>query len=180
MSEKREKSKKVEKKAKNNITRRKKTVKAIVGLVAIIMLIVVGIVLITNINSKKDNENGTQQVENEEKTNKDEYVSEGEGGIRVNISKKIKEEKEIDGLKITDMEITEVDNVSTIVANVKNETKEDKGEYAIEIKLVDKERKEITRIAGYIGKIKAGESMALTTSATYDFANAYDCEIIKK
>lgn len=168
-----------EKKEPKKVEKREKTTRAILVLIAIVVLIVIGIVLIVSSARKNEGEEDIESVSGD-LTETDENVSIAEDGTKVNVSSKIKEEKEIDGLKITDMEITEVDNVSTIVANVKNDTGEEKGEFAIEIKLIDREGNEITTVPGYIGKIRAGESMGLKASATYDFANAYDCEIIKK
>ena len=43
----------------------------------------------------------------------------------------------------------------------------------------DKEGNEITRIGGYIDRVNAGEIAQLNASATSDFANAYDFEIVK-
>ncbi len=183
MSEKKEQKKSTKKenpkKVVNNNT--KKKLKVIGMLILLIAIIVIGIKVIIDINANK-NQNGDKTGMNQTGTEHmaEENVSIAEDGTKVNISEKIKEEKELDGLKITDMEITEVDNVSTIIAKVKNDTEEEKGEYAVEIILLDNKGKEITTISGYIGKIKAGGSMSLSASATYDFVNAYDYKINKK
>ena len=55
-----------------------------------------------------------------------------------------------------------------------------KSNFPVEIIILDKEGNEITRIGGYIDKVKAGEKVELNASATSDFANAYDFDIVKK
>lgn len=176
-----------EQKNKNNnkkqISENQKKAKVIMTLLLILIIIVIGIVVIVNINKPKEKNKGLGISNNVGKINqnetKEEYVSVGENGIKVNISDKIKEEKEIDGLIVTDMEITEVDNITTIIANIKNSTNEEKGDYAINIKLLDKSGNETATVPAYIGKIKPGQTMPISASSTSNLANAYNCEITK-
>ena len=51
--------------------------------------------------------------------------------------------------------------------------------YEVKITLIDKERKELVTIAGYIDKVEAGDTVELNTSVTVDVANAYDFKISK-
>lgn len=162
------------------IDQKQKKRKVILVMILLVVIIVAGIVIINVVNQKNDEIDkgnvstgeGTQMVE--------ENVSVAEDGTKVNISKKIKEQKKIDNLVVSDMEITEVDNVCTIIANVTNNTKQEQGDYAVEIRLLNSKGDEIGTVPGYIGIIKPGESMALTASVTADYANAYNCEIVKK
>lgn len=162
------------------IEQKQKKRKVILVMILLVIIIVAGIVIINIVNQKNDKidkgnvttEEGTEAIE--------ENISVAEDGTKVNISKKIKEQKKVDNLVISDMEITEVDNVCTIVANVTNNTNQEQGDYAVEIRLLNAKGEEIGTVPGYIGIIKPGESMALTASVTADYVNAYNCEIVKK
>ena len=51
--------------------------------------------------------------------------------------------------------------------------------YGDNIIIYDENEKEITTIGGYIGEVNPGESIQLNSSATFDYANAYDFRIEK-
>ena len=78
------------------------------------------------------------------------------------------------------MQLTEKENVTVLLGTITNNTEETRGGYPVDIKIIDKEGNEIITVGGYIGEIKPGESMQLNSSATFDYANAYDFEIMKK
>lgn len=157
----------------------RKSEKRLILILLIITIIVTAIYFIMKNNSKTeelDGNNNNSQIQEQGKEN----FSVLEDGTKLNISEKIKETKKIDGLEFTDIEITEKDNVTVILANVKNITKDIKKDYIVDIKVVDKNGNEITSLSGYIGEIKPNETIAFKTSATFDFANAYDIVITKK
>lgn len=144
-------------------------------IVLIIITIILGIIVIVR-NSKNDE----NEIIDQEETQNQEYVNILEDGTKLNTSNKLQETKIIDGLEITDIQLTEKENVTVLLATVKNNTEETKGGYPVNIKILDRSGQEIIIIAGYIGEIKAGESLQLNSSATFDYANAYDFEITKK
>ena len=170
------------KKATNNKPRKtmRKSKKRLIIILIIITIVVTSIYFVINNKNKKEqleeNKNETQQVQKENQEN----IEILEDGTKLNISKKIKETKKVDGLEFSEIEITEKDNVTVILANVKNPTKETKKDYILDIKALDKNGNEITSLSGYIGEIKPNETISFTTSATFDFANVYDIVITKK
>ena len=91
----------------------------------------------------------------------------------------IEQIKTIDGLEISNIQLTEKDNVSILLGTVTNKTNETKGDYPVNIIIYDENEKEITTIGGYIGEVNPGESTQLNSSATFDYANAYDFRIEK-
>ncbi len=149
-------------------------------LILIVITIILTAIYFVVINKGKteelDGNNNNSQIQDQGKEN----FSILEDGTKLNISKKIKETKKIDGLEFSDMEITEKDNVTVILANVRNTTKDIKKDYIVDIKVLDKKGNEITSLSGYIGEIKSNETISFKTSATFDFANAYDIVITKK
>lgn len=166
------KEKKVNNKEKNNSQPRKtmrKSEKRVILIVLIITIIVITILsIIKNIQNKEERkiDNNQQKVQSE--------VSVLDDGTKMNTSKKIKEKKYCDGLEFTDIEITEKDNVTIVLANVKNVTNEPKKDYPIKLKIIDENSDEIISISGYIGQIEPGETIKFKTSSTFDFSNAYD------
>lgn len=150
------------------------------------IIIVLLIVIIVGVNMNKEDENSntlnpsTNQNNTTTNTVKEEFVKIEEDGTKVNISKELSKTKKVDGLEITNIRLVENNNVSRILADIKNPTNKALGDFAIDIKLLDKNGNEISLIGGYIDKVEPGKTGQLNASATVDFANAYNFEIVKK
>ena len=159
--------------------KRKINKKRILSLLLILLILVVlSVFLYSNINKKEKNnndDNGGNVTESQ-----DNYTKILEDTTKVNISEKIKEEKKISNLVISDIKIEEVDNVSKFTANVKNNGNYEIKDLILSIKLVNSKNEEITTISGYVGNINPGEVLKLDTQATFDFSNAYDVQITIK
>ena len=151
----------------------------IVLLIIIVLLIV--IIVAVNVNKNKENEENTQTpaIGVVEENKVEEFVEVQEDGSKVNTSEELKKTKTIEGLEISNIRLVENNNVSQVVADVTNSTNGTLGDFPVEIIVLDKEGNEITRIGGYIDRVNAGETVELNASATSDFANAYDFEIVK-
>ena len=151
----------------------------IVLLIIIVLLIV--IIVAVNANKNKGNEENTQTpaIGVVEENKVEEFVEVQEDGSKVNTSEELKKTKTIEGLEISNIRLVENNNVSQVVADVTNPTNGTLGDFPVEIIVKDKEGNEITRIGGYIDRVNAGETVQLNASATSDFANAYDFEIVK-
>ena len=135
------------------------------------VIILILVLLVVKSNSKK--ETGKQEeIVQEQKA--EEFVSVLSDGTKVNNSNKLAETKIIDELEVSDIRLTQKDNISKILATVKNPTSQVKGGYLVKIELLDKEQKTIEEIKAYIDKVQPGETVTLNAAATVDFANAYD------
>ncbi len=169
-------NKKTSKKPKRKTMR--KSEKTLILILIIITIIVTAIYFVLKNKNKTEEieENNSNQIQDQNEEN----ISLLEDGTKLNISKRMKETKRVEGLEFSDIEITEKDNVTVILANVKNTTNETKKDYIVEIKVLDKNNNEITSLSGYIGEVKPNETIAFKTSATFDFADAYDIIISKK
>lgn len=146
--------------------------------IAVGVLIILMIFLIVKVKSKGKDKN--QDIIQENQTKVEEFVNTLSDGTKVNTSNKLAETKIIDGLEVSNIRLTEKNNLSKILATVKNPTTQDKGGYAVTIKLLDKNGDVLKEIEAYIDKVKAGDTVTLNTAATVDFANAYDFTITKK
>ena len=165
----------------NKIIKQKRKInkKRILSLLLILLILVVlSVFLYSNINKKEKNNNDNNGGNVTE--NQDNYTKILEDTTKVNISEKIKEEKKISNLVISDIKIEEVDNVSKFTANVKNNGNYEIKDLILSIKLVNSKNEEITTISGYVGNINPGEVLKLDTQATFDFSNAYDVQITIK
>ena len=168
------------KKRKKNKTN--KTSKLVIILILIIAIIVL---LFVAKNKKIDNSNSSENTtqsdtsmqENqvtEEKQENQEFVKEEADGSKVNTSSKLKETKNLDGLKITNISLKETGGITTLLANVENTTGGPTTGKTIKIQLLDKEGNKITELTGIIDPMEAGEKNQLNVSVTTDVSNAYD------
>lgn len=142
--------------------------KTIISSVIIIIAILLTIIIII----KNNKENTGIQTE--------EFVQTMKDGTRINNSNKLKETKLFDELEIKINEVKEKENITVLLGTITNNTNEEKGDYPINIQVIDKQGNEIVIIEGYIGKISPQDTIQLNCSATFDYANAYDINITKK
>ena len=90
-------------------------------IVGIIVFIIMNIVKIKNSkegvgqNNQKQNSE-SQQVE--ENVVKEEFVQQTDDGTKVNVGSKITDDKDVNGLKFTNVQLTEKNNQSTLLADV--------------------------------------------------------------
>lgn len=150
----------------------KKNEKNIIFILIVITIVVIIIAFVRN-NNKIENETKGNEVE-------EKYVDILEDGTKLNNSKQLQKEKKIDGLDITNLQLTEKDNLTVLLGTITNNTGETKGDYFVNIKILDENGNEIETVTGYIGEIKAGGTSQLNCGVTADYANAYDFEITKK
>ena len=141
-----------------------------------ILIIIAIIVLIVLWFAKKEN-----HKEEETNTVTENFIQLKEDGTVENISSKLKEEKELDGLRFKNIRLIEKSGQLTLFADVMNTTNQDIEAYFVNIILYDKEGKELGTILSLISPIKAGETVELKTGITEKkYVNAYDFKIVKK
>ncbi len=156
--------------------RKKKQGIRIIDIVLIIIIAIVIIIVAKKIiSNKKAKENN--QIQN---TETEQYVTVLDDGTKLNNSSKITENKKLQGLEITNTQITYNDGVTNLLANVKNTTKSNIDMQEVTIVLLDENGKELYQMPGIIEAVKAGETIQFNSSITADFANAYDFKIMKK
>lgn len=151
----------------------------------LIMVLILVLVIVTKNRKNKNEQNDTQNIKTEQnventQNKKEEYVEVKKDGTKVNTSNKLKQEKTVDGLTVSNITITEKDNETTLRATVKNSSNTVKGDYTVKLKIKDNQGNIIKEITGYINTVKANEQTTLSIKTSYDFANAYDFEIVKQ
>jgi len=152
----------------------KKKEKRMILILVLVGALTIGALLIWRNVASKNN------VEGEQNKPKEEFVQVLEDGTKVNISNKLKEEKTINGLTIGNIQLTEQNGQSVLLADVSNKTAQDSEMFLINIILIDKTGKEIATIPGIVAPVKAGGTQQLNAGITEDYANAYDFRVEKR
>ena len=147
----------------------KKKQKSSIVIIVICMLLIIGFVII--LINKKGNKNGTSSATNN--TNNIQVID----GEKVNISPNITKDREIDGLKLTNIKLKTDKDTITYTANVKNESGKDfeGGKFILRFK--DSSNTQIAVLEAKVVKIKNGESDIIGASTTADIVNASDVKI---
>ena len=147
--------------------KKKKLILIIIIVVILLILCLIGFFIFKKIKNKTniiENENLVQTMDDETK---------------VNVSPKLAETKQIDGLEISNITLTENSNVTQLLGTITNKTEKAIEESIITIVFVDKDGNEMTSIETYVKKLQPGESTGLNASTTFDYSNAYDIKIKK-
>jgi uncharacterized membrane protein YvbJ len=96
---------------------------------------------------------------------------------------KLDSTKKVEGLVITDANITFDSSISIsfLSVNVKNSSKANKEDIKLKITFLDKAKKEITSVTGFLGDIEAKETRELTAAVSSELKDVFDIkyEILK-
>ena len=159
-------------------TAKQKRNRSILAIILIVLFIIIAILVFTNI-LKKDNtiENKTQ---NETNTTTESYVEELGDGIVLNKSRALNETKEIGGFVVSNIQLTTKDGMTTLLADVKNDTGAKTTLKTAEITLLDNNNEELVTVKGIINEMEAGGTSKLNISMTSNYINAYDFKVIIK
>ena len=160
-------AKRIKKSNKNN-----KMIKSII-VILIIILIVIGIIILV----KNKNNNGNTSNRTNQNTSIPSYVEEIDSGVKINKSTKLNEAKEISGYQITNIQLTTESGMTTLLADVTNNTANKTGVQMVDITLLDEDGKELTTVTGIIDELEAGEKTQLNIAMTSDYVNAYDFKV---
>lgn len=151
----------------------------ILGLVVILILIIVLVVLNISKDDNTSNNNADNNMEVSE-DKKESYVEEMEDGTKLNKSNKLNEAKKVDGLTITNIQLTTKDGMTTLLADVINNSEAKTDLKTINITLLDVNGKELTKLVGVINALDVGATTQLNIAMTSDYVNAYDFKVSVK
>lgn len=146
-------------------------------IVAVALILIIAIVLVIGNKQKRNEKDLAKRVE---ESIVEDNVRSLEDGTKLNTSKELEKTKKIDGLEITNIQLKENGGITTLIADVKNPTKQDKEKVKIKVETLDETGKTIVTLRGKIEPIKAGETTKLNMAVTVDVANAYDFKITKE
>ena len=146
----------------------------LVLLVAVIVIAIVLIVVSVNANGKEDEMQGgtTNPVVNEEK-----YTTELEDGTKVNTGEEFNSTKTYGNLEISNIQFTEKDGMTVLLADVTNKGITTHENEVVEITILGENGEEISTTKPVIGKIEPGETIKINATITADVSNAKDFTI---
>ena len=144
---------------------------ALLGAILIIVIVLI-IALLTN----KKMDNGEQSTESQA-SEQEKYTTQLEDGTKINTSEEFNNTKMYGDLEISNIQYTEKDGMSVLLADVKNNGTTTHEEEIVKITILGENEEIIEEIKPVIGKIGPGESIKLNASITADVANAKDFKI---
>jgi len=145
-------------------------------IVVVIAVVVVGVILIIGAitGGKGNSNNAANTAANEE------YVQVLSDGTKLNNSSKLQGTKQVEGLDITNLQLTSKGSQTVLLGTIKNNTSGVLGGFPATVTILDKNGNTIQTLGAYINQIQPGQEQQLNVSSTLDYANAYDIEIAKK
>lgn len=149
----------------------------IIGLIVISIIIILVVLVINNKNVKKDDSVVGIYTDNSTQTQNSENIKILEDGSKENISTKLKEEKNFEGLVIKDIQFKIVNGETVFTANVENTSDKDfKGSPTV-ITFIDKNGKTLYELGSYIDDTSKGSTSLIKAIATIDNIDVYDFTI---
>lgn len=155
----------------NKHAKRKGQLKIII-LIGIIAIVIVISAIIINVNKMKKVEETQPQEES--------YVQEMDDGISINKSTKLNEAKLVNGLLISNIQLTEKGGMTTLLADVTNKTEQKTEFKKLKIILFDEENNEIATMLAFVNGIDAGATTQLNASTTSNYIKAYDFKVVEE
>ena len=151
---------------------KKKRISIKAWIIVAIILIIIIVAVVININKKNKHET----TENDENS----YVEEIADGIKINKSTKLNESKLVNGLLISNIQLTESDGMTTLLADVTNKTEQKTSFKKLRIILLDENENEISSMIAFLNNINAGETTKLNVSTTSNYIKAYDFKVVEE
>ena len=149
--------------------KRKNELKVIVAFIVVFIIVIIAIII--NVNKKEK-----QQTLTEDES----YVQEMDDGISINKSIKLNDAKLVNGLLISNIQLTEKDGMTTLLADVTNKTEQKTELKKLKIVLLDESGNEIATMTAFINAINAGETTQLNASTTSNYIKAYDFKVVEE
>ncbi len=138
--------------------------------------IIIGTIIIIAVKGNTKANNGSSEIKLTNEENSKTLID----GTKVNTSEMLKKTKYVNELEITNIQLTNQEGITVLLADVKNGTNADTKTIGVEVKLLDKEGKILDTVQGLIPALKSGASTQLNIGVGADYANAYDFEIVAK
>lgn len=140
----------------------------------LIVIVVIVIVILAIIKGKKPKNNN----EDVAYYDKEQTVVKLESGTKLNISEKLAEKKYFLDFEVSNIQLTEKDEKTKLVADVKNTSANRTEITSVQITFYNKEGEELTTVKdALIANIEPGEKTKLNISTTSNCVDAYDFSI---
>ena len=145
----------------------------IILLVAVIVIVIVLIIGLANGRNKEVQQQGQEETVVNEET----YTTELSDGTKLNTSEDFNNTKTYGDLTISNIQYTERNGQSVLLADVTNNGSTRHEVEIVKITILGENNEVITEIKPVIGDIEPGETIKLNASISADVANAKDFKI---
>lgn len=149
----------------------KKGLPIIVPVIIVILIIVIILIVVDKMKNKESETTANINQSNETTTSG--YVEEIDG-VKINKSTKLNEAKDVNGLLVTNIQLTSESGMTNLLANVTNNTGAKTDVKTVSITLLDEQGNELTTVTGILDELEAGETTQLNIAMTSNYINAYD------
>ncbi len=145
------------------------------GIILLVAVVIIAIVLIVGLSNSKKKE----EIQQEEETavNEEKYTTVLDDGTKLNTSEEFNNSKTYGNLTISNVQYTEKNGMSVLLADVTNNGSTKHEVEIVKITILGENGEVITQIKPVIGEIEPGETIKLNASITADVANAKDFKI---
>lgn len=156
---------------------KKKEIALIIGLLILLFIV---ILIVKPKKNKKENANETNDIVVTEEVEEEKYVEVLNDGTKLNTSDTLQEDKEVDGLLFTNIQLTNNNGQTVLLADVTNTTEKKSALTLVDVIILDEKGNELGKVGGIVSPLNPSESTQFNTSMTIDYSNAYDFKIVKK
>ena len=155
----------------------KKWIFLIIGIMIIVLIVVLLVKVIGGNGENVDQNNmaGNNQVQNEEK-----YVETLEDGTKLNVSEELNKDRTYNGLEISNIQYTEKDGFTVLLADIKNPLSTKHERELVKISIIGENGEVITDTEDIIGEIEPGGTYQINAAIATDVSNAKDIKIEAK
>lgn len=145
-----------------------------------VLLIILLIVIIVKVRMGENKEEipNTNEIQQESVAENNEFVEVLEDGTKLNKSEVLTQAKTLGTLEFTNIQLTNQNGQTLLLADVKNTGAEATKMQLVEVIILNKNGGELGRIKGIVAPLEAGESIQFNTSTTRNYANAYDFQVV--
>lgn len=141
------------------------------------VIVIVLIVILALIFGDKEEETLQNQNSQSPIANEEEYIKELDDGTKINTSQELNNTKKYKNLEITNIQYTEKDGMTVLLADVKNNGATKHNAEIVKIDILDKNGNVITTGKPVIGDIEPGETIKLNANITGNVVDAKDFRV---
>ena len=150
----------------------------VVLLIAVVLIAVILIVALVNANGRDNvaenpnNGETSQNVQDEE-----EYTAELSDGTKINTSEDFNQTKTYGDLEITNIQFTNKDGMTVLLADITNKGTSTHEEEIVTIKILGENGEVLDELHPSLGRVEPGETIELNAGTSADVTNAKDFTI---
>lgn len=141
-------------------------------ILALLLIAIITSIIILNTKKSKPAENLPNSSEP--------FVNLSENGKKTNISSKVQETKNVEGLDFSEIKITSLNNQTSVTGKIKNNSSKDIKGFYFKLSALNESGEIISESEGLLDSIiESGSTNTFSVITSKDFANCYDIQITK-